>query len=312
MDNYSGLNGLGASVPSGCNETGLSGLGNINTDNASPNINTDQFNLNKTDTDLRKITTSASKFATNTDFTNYMFNFLNNSGVVIAQQMNDEAKQQLNYYDILYVDFVNSQTGAPNNNGYALFCAIDANTVSNVVNMLTTVQTANIPPKRVIIGFFNKQSDVVKAGKQVGIQIVDISEIYEINNAVDLADKKMPYIAAGATEFGQTLAKALNAKYKATATGGFGQSFSQGASNFGNGAKNAFSDGLDQLKESFAGLGAMFSSMKNGGTQQNVQQTPVSQQYVAQPMNMEQAVQAVQPVAQESQPTVSLEKTDMN
>lgn len=279
MDNFnqnSGLQGLGA--VNGTVSEGLSGLGNVNTNNASATIDNSNFGQ-KFDTDANLFAMDANKFGSIESYTEYLNNFLVNTGVLTVQPMNDQAKQQLGLNNMLCVNFLQNDATAQIEY-VAVIATPTINEVTQAIQAIQQCPQANIPVKKVAIGYFNYDNNLKGQAAKVGMELCGYQDLIDLNNAIQSGYNKMPYMNLNGSMFEHRLAKLLNAKYKGQNGQSFGHNFGQQMSGLGAGLGAAFSEGFGQLKSSLFGLKDQFGQAK---AQMQKGQQP--QQMMNQPVN---------------------------
>lgn len=232
---------------------GLEGLGNINLNNASATVESPNSFLAKTDTDSRKIALDSSKFATNDELASYLHDWL-------LTQCNINTATHSNI-----LSFMLPINGKPIS--YSVVC------VKGESEFTQEAQSERIQSlgseKVVIFGYYNapKNNEVASRVKQLGIELFTLTEIYEINSAIDGADKKLPYVSLNQNKLSSMVAKSVNEKYRKQGTMNASTIFGDKQQLSGLGA--AFSEGFNQLKNSVTGaLGSIKSSTQTINNQQ--------------------------------------------
>lgn len=234
---------------------GTQGLGIINTDNANGNLESPIAFNDKVDGDTRKLATDISKFCNNREYMEYIDDWLNKTGLFVTSMNNC---------------FITAQMRAIINNQefitvYDIYCCRDQNEADSVLKEIQLIRGQN---QLVVIGYMNFSSSQEKTAKQMGIQLVDISGICEINNAIDLADRNIPYMTFSKTTFLHLLASSLHDKYKNIQR----NELTQAAASIGN-TLDSLGDRTSEALKDFSdgiGLGAGLGATEN--TTVNTQQ----------------------------------------
>ena len=223
---------------------GLEGLGNINTNNASATVESPTGFLAKSDTDNRKIILDNTKFNTNTDVANYLADWLRTQCNLEAYNTDDVVSLQI-----------------PGNGiatSYIIKCIKDENEFMQLVQNIETIN--NTGTKTVLFGYYNvpKTPEIEGRIKQSGIELFTLQDIYDVNGAIDSADRKLPYLNISQGKLSSIIAKIVNEKYKQQGTLNASTIFGDKQQLTGLGA--AFTEGLNQLKGSLTGA---ISSVKS-------------------------------------------------
>lgn len=242
----------------------IEGLGNINTNNASATVTSPDAFLSKTDTDNRKIALDSSKFNTSEDVAIYLSNWLQTQ-CGVSTSINNSVLA-------FAIPIANNMVS------YSIRCVKDNTELEQFVQSDQMNNLANAG-KLVIFGYFsNSTTDVINRLKQVNAETFGIQEIYEVNSAIDSADKKLPYLSINQSKFSSMVAKKVNERYKAQGTFNASTIFGD-THQISSGLGVAFSEGLNQLKES---IGVAVGSVKGMAQNQQIsranQATMVEQQ----------------------------------
>lgn len=242
----------------------IEGLGNINTNNASATVASPDAFLSKTDTDNRKIALDSSKFNTSEDVAIYLSNWLQTQ-CGVSTSINNSVLA-------FAIPIANNMVS------YSIRCVKDNTELEQFVQSDQMNNLANAG-KLVIFGYFsNSTTDVINRLKQVNAETFGIQEIYEVNSAIDSADKKLPYLSINQSKFSSMVAKKVNERYKAQGTFNASTIFGD-THQISSGLGVAFSEGLNQLKES---IGVAVGSVKGMAQNQQIsranQATMVEQQ----------------------------------
>jgi len=222
---------------------GLSGLGNINTDNANGQLESPFNQVQKMDTDSRKLVTNTERFTNNCEYKDYLVSWLSNTGVCTVTDNS-------NYITVNVNQQSNNQIIS---SSFEVFPVLNFNEVTSIIQSMTQVPIAQTAmpqgpmpqgpvstTSRIIIGYINYSQEQIKFAKQSSIELVGANEILEINNAIDLGIKKMPYIAFDKKSFTHLFGSLLNRKYSDNTMGnGIAATFTQVTQNINNSMQNA-------------------------------------------------------------------------
>lgn len=254
---------------------GLDGLGNINTNNASATVASPAGFLAKSDADTRKIALDNTKFNTNTDIANYLADWLRTQCNIEGTTNNDIVLAQLPI------------NGAVVN--YSIKCVKDENEFIQAVQNIDTV--INTGTKTVLFGYYNvpRTSEIESRIKQSGIELFTLQDIYDVNGAIDSADKKLPYLSISQGKLSNIVAKIVNEKYKQQ--GALNASTIFGDKQQLNGLGAAFTEGLNQLKGSLVGAIGSVKSVTGQGHNQTNMQIPPQVQEEQPPINCNQTLE---------------------
>ena len=291
----------------------MSTLGNVNTNNASATILGATAIPDKVDDDTRKIKLDVTGY-TIENYCEYLKQYLANTQMFVITDVVDQIKQILGIPQMFILQ--------SNTSGQAFLIIpilenSQANTSNNVITALQSIlpqhPEINLPPVKVGFGHENFPDAVKKSAKSVNMELVGYSEIYEINNAIQQAYNRMPYMGFGNT-FAMQLAKGLNGMYRQMMSGQPNpamNNFGQGVKQVGQGFGAAIMDGINQLKQSFSGLGASFNQARNQQIGMNGQQQGMNYQQPG--MNYQQpGMQNGQPVMNYQQPGIGNVQQDIN
>ena len=208
---------------------GLGGLGNINTDNANGQLESPLEQAVKIDADSRKIAMDTTKFSSVADYKDYLEKWFNSTGLCTVNST------QANCITIQINHTVNNQ------NFVTSFEIIPVLTYNDVLAVLQSLQQSQqpAPTSRVIFGYVNYDTNQIKLAKQLNIEMVGANEILELNNAIELGLKKMPYITFDKKSFTHLFGSLLNRKYSDNTMGnGLGATFNQVTQNINDSMQN--------------------------------------------------------------------------
>lgn len=196
-------------------ETGdLSSLGNINLNNSNDNISISNRQCNR---DERMLETDTSVFNTSEEYTGYIGKWIANTGLFTDIQIDNfvraslVSKEQTSNYIIVGILSV-TELG---------------DTLERVRQSLVNGEQREI----VIMSYNNYMNEQLKNINMLGVQLVGINEILEINHAIELGLRNLPYVAFNRILFVNKLAYELNKKYKCNIDCGHFDYASQGISN---------------------------------------------------------------------------------
>lgn len=172
----------------------IQGLGIINTDNANGNI--ESLTCNLIDSDKRKLDTDMSKFSTDKEYKNSVVDWIKYTNIFNIEDTDTYINAQLNIID-----------KKPFSINYKIYCCINIKEVNEVLNKIK--QDSN----NIIIGYLNYNNDIKSIARNKNTQLIGVDEINEINSAIDLADKSLPYIIINKASFTHLVAHELHKKY---------------------------------------------------------------------------------------------------
>lgn len=220
------------------NQNGLSGLGALNEFNKNTVIETPGGFLQKNDTDNRKLVTDKKRFNTPDNFQEYLINYFNNTGILKCSSAEQSLKESLNFSEIFYTQFTNSSVNTSCENVFCIFPILSVHNVQTLIEQLavSTITTNN--NKCVAIGYFNYDIELKNQAKNIRLELIGIEDIFDINNAVDSADKSEPYLALDKDSFRYRLASELNKKYKNNTNENMIDTITSKINNFANTIEN--------------------------------------------------------------------------
>lgn len=302
---------------------GVEGLGVLNENKAVTCVETPNGFLSKRDTDSRKLVTDFSRFTSLDKFNEYLKNWFIGTGLFNVSEVNANIKAQLNFSSIFYTMWISNNGNTSDNNCFCIVSCLNLDNVQTILSLLEGSNNPIIPNKAVLIYYGNDSNNIKDRAKKLGVELIGTEEMYDINNAIDNADKGLPYMSTNGSKFSVTIANKLNHLYK---TKSIKENVSNSAMNtantVGGSLAAAFTEGLEQLK---SGVNSLINSIKSSTQNQQVQQGQVANQVPneiqtpVQPNSMEQEsvvtsgyIEAVEPIEQTGEPipVVSLEKAE--
>lgn len=185
---------------------GLGGLGNIYSTHENGVMESPVIPSVVT-TDNRKLTTYIDKFIDNYQYSEYIRNWLVETGLFNVTANGNSLQAQMN-------TIVNNQPFVANYNLFVCRTQADADAA------LKQIETDGVPAgTTVLIGYINFNANQQNTAKYFKVQLIGVDGIQEINSAIDLADSKMPYITFDKSLFVHVLATEVHNKYKAQQPG---------------------------------------------------------------------------------------------
>lgn len=231
---------------------GLEGLGNINKVNESCTI-TSPLMTNSGTTfveDKRLLVAELEKFGSADEYTNYLYEWLQRSGVV------DVSNGITDWYGFKAI-----QTVVVNDRENQKYMVVGCVTIENVQKIIVTIENSSPKPSipTVAICFSDSLYAESSRGKAIDVEVMGNEAIREINSAIT---STLPYISVG-KRFENKIAKALNAKYKST-NGNCTNNITSDLSDAGNSIVSSFKEGINQLAGSIQGaIGFVQTTVKN-------------------------------------------------
>lgn len=227
-------NGIG-----GLGTIGINELGNLP---ASVNIKTDD----------RKLVTDMNKFSNIEDYKVYLRNWLNNTGLFTEIQ-SDMTVAQCGY-EVCTINKNNAgiEVATPS---FSVYGCLNYSDVDNVLNHLKIAPNKIDNTSAVIICYINYTDEEVNVARSLNVHLLGINEEIEINQAIDLGDKKLPYVTMGYNDFTRMLCKSLNEKYKGYTGNDISQALGGVSNNLNNSASNLMSRTEEAVKDLAAGIG---------------------------------------------------------
>lgn len=212
--------------------------------------------------DERLFNTNLESFKSNNDLFNYTFGYFQKAGVGNVMPFGDQLKKELGIDNVFYVGFSTPK-------GQVDYCVFTAYTMDEVSQVIETVRQSgvnNIPNRKSIITVLNG-AEQVNTGKDIGFEVITLTDLYGINDAIMSADRGMMYMPNVRETVVSHLAKALNDKIRATSNS-FGSNFGNEMKNLGSDLGGALKEGFDQLKGSLQSLG-LFTKNKQQPSSMN-------------------------------------------
>lgn len=194
------------------NEGSLEGLGNIPTASNTQALETPGSRLYKADTDDRKLATYMTNFASDEDYTKHLENWFITTGMFNVCDAVENTKQEIGITNITMVQPC-IMSGTPMINTNLIIIGITDNKLKNVLDNIAAKNINTSVNRIVIVGFNDYTVEDMQLALSMGVDIIDSEAIREINNAVDSADAKMPYIKTG-NKLHNILAECINSKYR--------------------------------------------------------------------------------------------------
>lgn len=196
-------------------ETGdLSSLGNINLNNSTDNISISNRQYNR---DERMLETDTSKFSTSEEYTGYIGKWIANTGL---------------FSDIQIENFVRASLVSKEQTSNYIIVGILS--VAELRDTLERIRQSIVNGEQreiVVMSYNNYIGEQLKDISMLGVQLVGIDEILEINHAIELGLRNLPYVAFNRILFVNKLAYELNKKYKCKVDCGHFDYTNQGMSN---------------------------------------------------------------------------------
>lgn len=180
---------------------GLEGLGVLNTKNSSAYLETPYGYLVKTDTDKRKLATDYRRFKDTTDYRRYLEKYISSINSFEVSNALVETVMELNYHDVFTCHYDNEE--------FCVCVVLDYTDIDRILMAVSTSETLK-NKKKVIIGFFNYSNEMKNMASNNCVEFIGTSDIHDINDAVDLADKNLPYLGLGKGTLKHKLSSTLN------------------------------------------------------------------------------------------------------
>ena len=188
-------------------EGSLDKLGAINlTTNGEP-METPRSFLEKTDTDNRKLATDLSRFTTIESYKRYLENYF-----VSTELFNVEKSD---YNNCFCIQLFQNPTNEGLINRFRIFAVLSTDDVKVLMDNIKASNITDNTEKFVALGYFRYDKYIKKEADQLGLELFGAEEINEVNEAIDIAEKKLPYISISKNALHNILANALNNKYRA-------------------------------------------------------------------------------------------------
>lgn len=188
-------------------EGSLDKLGAINlTTNGEP-METPRSFLEKTDTDNRKLATDLSRFTTIESYKRYLENYF-----VSTELFNVEKSD---YNNCFCIQLFQNPSNEGLINRFRIFAVLSTDDVKVLMDNIKASNITDNTEKFVALGYFRYDKYIKKEADQLGLELFGAEEINEVNEAIDIAEKKLPYISISKNALHNILANALNNKYRA-------------------------------------------------------------------------------------------------
>jgi hypothetical protein len=244
---------------------GTEGLGIINTDNANGQLASPGGFINKVDKDSRKLATYMEQFIDSDKYVQYISNWFSSIGIgteLAGSVVNINIPTQQGVYTPYSVFACRNQAEAD--------------------NALAYLSQNNNGQQNVLIGYIAYSTREIQTANTCNTQLIGISEINEINNAIDLADKHLPYIATSKAKFVSIISKYVHDLYTGKNGGVSAQVAFNSATSGVESSLNGFSNRVQEAANGFAaGMGLSQATQNQDYTQQpqpTEQQTEFSEQ----------------------------------
>ena len=232
--------------------------------------------------DERLFNTNIESFKDNNELFNYTFGYFQKASVANVMPFGDQLKKDLGINNVFYVGFSTSKGQID----YCVFTAYTLDEVTQIINAVRQSGVNNIPNRKSIITVLNG-AEQVNNGKDLGFEVISLTDLCGINEAIMSADRGMMYMPNIRETVASYLARALNDKIR-SASNSFGSNFGNEVKAIGSDLGGALKEGFGQLKESLQGLGLFTKNNQqtpyNNGYEQPQQYGNQSQQFGGQPM----------------------------
>jgi hypothetical protein len=181
----------------------------------------------------------------------------------------------------------------------------------NALGYLTQGGASNTSVANILIGYINYSMQEISTANTCNTQLIGISEINEINHAVDLATKRLPYVAVNKAKFVSILSKHVHTFYSNQVGGVNAQATFNNAASGIESSLNNFGNRVQSAANGFA-AGMGLASNQDQNVNQQYQQQPIQQQPVEQPQqfNEQQAQHVGVSLSKENNQTDNVNKTD--
>ena len=186
----------------------VDGLGSISTTscNGTP-LETPGANMYKYDTDSRKLITNIEDINTHEEYCNKIRKFIDDTGAFIITDLSDDIKSKINYSSIFKIRHT---TG----NEYYVVPVLNVNNLVELIESIGKNIRTMDNTKIAIVGYCQYCDEISYAAKKYNVELFGSTDVFEVNSAVDLADKGLPYISFNKNSFAYLLASTLNDMYK--------------------------------------------------------------------------------------------------
>lgn len=176
-------------------ENDLTELGNINKDNSNGSLESPRGINDKIDTDSKMLVTDMSRFNSSEEYMDYLEKWIRESEIFESVNRKE------------FIEAFITRDGIQHK--YNIYGTLNLGDTSKVIGKITDDQVENI-----IITYNNFTLEQIPSASKLNIQLVGISEILEINHAIELGYRRLPYVTFGKDKFVNLIAYELNTKYK--------------------------------------------------------------------------------------------------
>ena len=281
------------------NNKGLNGLGNIYSTHENGVMESPSVSVRKIEEDVRKITTYIDKFQDSYQYTNYFVKWFTDTGLFNVSSNGVSILLQMNTN-------VNNQPFVAN---YSVFTCIKQADIDAAFKMLESNPINN--GTAIIIGYVNFFDNHIAMAKRLGIQLIGIEGIQEINSAIDLADNKLPYVAFDKSLFLHVLSSALHDKYKSQQPINGNNTFDNMANQMSTSLNNFGERATEAVSGLAAGVGLTKEPVCDCSTDSNNQQMEKTEEQLAEELansSMDCCEQHIGGVSLDKGTNISLEK----
>lgn len=162
--------------------------------------------LKKTDTDKRKLATDLKGFTTVAEYKKYLEDYFISTGL-----FNVEESQYDDSFTIQLISNVNNEVVV---NKYRIFATPSINDVNTLLDNIKTTNISNNTEKLVALGYYRYDISFKQEANRLGLELFGAEEINEVNGAIDISEKRMPYVSFNKSTLCGILADNLNKKYR--------------------------------------------------------------------------------------------------
>lgn len=192
--------------PSTATEGSLDKLGAINlTTNGEP-METPGSLLKKPDMDKRKLATDLKRFTTVVSYKSYLEDYFISTGL-----FNVEKSEYNDSFTIQLTSNVNNDVFVSK---YRIFATPSMNEVKALIDNIKTTNIPDNTEKFVALGYYRYDNSVKQEANNLGLELFGAEEIIEVNGAIDMSEKGMPYMSFSKKSLHSILANSLNNKYR--------------------------------------------------------------------------------------------------
>jgi len=211
-----------------------------------------------------------SKFSTLDSYYTYLRQWFNNTGIVTVQDTTETIKAKLNYAYMFDIGFANS--------GNKTHAVVACHDIEAAKSFLSNCRAGKFSEPALLFCFYNFDNSDKRIAANNNIELVGISEMYDLNNAITSV---FGGLSIGNTLLGR-IQKGLRDKFKNQRP--ITDVAQNSVSEAGEGLMSAISDGFEQLKGSLMSALAAVGAGKLAGSVQGVDNpfstqsnTPVTQ-----------------------------------